>query len=52
MLVRFCGKVLPRNKTKNDNSPLTQSTKYSEDSSDFHFEHQATTHNVGVWFSE
>ena len=30
----FCGKVLPRNKTENDNPPQTRNTEYSEDSSD------------------
>ena len=37
MLVSFCGKVLPGNKTKNDDSPETRNTKYSEDSSDLPF---------------
>ena len=29
--------MLPGNKTENDNSPQTQNTKYSEDSSDLPF---------------
>ena len=37
MLVSFCGKVLPGGKTENDNSPLPESNKYSEDSSDLPF---------------
>ena len=51
ILISFCGKVLPGFKSKNDNSPQTRSTKYSEDSSDL-LEYQATIHNAGVWFSE
>ena len=43
--------MLPGFKSKNDNSPQTRSTKYSEDSSDL-LEYQATIHNAGVWFSE
>ena len=35
--VSFCGKVLPGNKTENDNSPQTRNTKYSEDSSNVPF---------------
>ena len=31
---KFFGKVLPGNKTENDDSPQTQNTKYSEDRSD------------------
>ena len=37
LLLNFCGKVLPGDKTKNHSSPQTQSTKYSEDSSDLTF---------------
>ena len=42
---------MPGCKSKNDNSPQTRSTKYSEDSSDL-LEYQAKAHNAGVWFSE
>ena len=35
--VNFCGKVLPGNKTENDNSPQTRNTNFSEDSCDLSF---------------
>ena len=35
--VNFCRKVLPGNKTENDNSPQTRNTNFSEDSFDLSF---------------